>query len=168
MTDHADDVEALPRLAFNTLERHIGRIIATSDWTRVEQHEADAFADITGDPDPMHIDPDWAAAAGPYGRTVVAGMHMMSLLPRMTRGAGLSIDGVRLPMNYGFNRVRFVSALPIGSRFRNLVELKSVERRLDGAALITTLNTFQVENEARPALVAEWVNLLWPEREGGA
>jgi acyl dehydratase len=159
------DPDVLPALCFDTLERHTGRVIVTSAWTTVEQEAVTAFAETTRDPDPMHIDPEWASSSGPYGRTVLAGMHMLALLPHMTRGAGLSIQGVKLAMNYGFNRVRFTGELPVDAPFRNRVELMSVARRTDGKATIVTLNTFEVRDRKRPALVAEWVNLLWPDQQ---
>jgi acyl dehydratase len=152
-----------PALSFDNLERFVGRTIAQSDWMAVEQDQVDAFAAVTEDPDPMHVDPVWAQAASPYGRTVLAGLHMVALLPRMTRGSGLRIKGVRIAMNYGFNRVRFISPMPVAARFRNEVVLLEVERRDDGNAAIVTRNTFEIEGQPRPALIAEWVNLLWPE-----
>jgi acyl dehydratase len=155
-------MSTIPKLSFDNLEHFIGREIALSPWMRVDQERIDQFAQVTEDPDPMHIDPEWAARNGPFGGTVLAGMHMLALLPRLTRGAGLSIDGVRLAMNYGFNRVRFVAPLPVRAEFRNRVELLAVERRTDGRAIIISRNTLQCRDGERPVFVAEWVNLLWP------
>jgi acyl dehydratase len=151
-----------PSLSIDNLEHFIGREIALSPWMTVEQERIDLFAQVTEDPDPMHIDPEWAASNGPYGGTVLAGMHLLALLPRLTRGAGLSIDGVRLAMNYGFNRVRFVAPLPVRAEFRNRMDLLAVERRKDGKAIIVSRNTMQRRDGERPVFVAEWVNLLWP------
>lgn len=154
-------------LTFFNLEQHIGRQIAVTPWVDITQDEAVRFAAVTHDPDPMHTDPQWAAAHSPFGKTVLAGMHMLSLLPFLTRGNGLSIGGVRLVMNYGFERIRFVSPVPIGGAFRNHVRLVSVRRRDDGRATIITRNSFEVLGADRPALVADWVNLLWPDAEHG-
>jgi acyl dehydratase len=151
-------------LSFATLENHIGRIIALTDWLTVGQDEVDAFAAITDDRDPMHVDPDWARNESPYGQTVLAGFHMLALLPRLTRGFGLKIDGVHIAMNYGFNRIRFVGPLPVGAPFRNRVELLSVDRRPDGKASIVTCNSYEIRGQERPALVADWVNILWPAK----
>lgn len=150
-------------LSFHTLEEFLGRPIAQSDWITVTQDRVDAFAEVSEDPDPMHIDPAWSEASSPYSQTVMAGLHLLALLPRLTRGSGLSVGGVRLAMNYGFNRVRFISPVPVGTRFRNQAALIDVERRADGNAMIVTRNTFEIENADRPALIAEWANLLWPE-----
>ena len=150
-------------LTFANLEEFIGKQIALSEWREIPQSDATAFGSLTGDPDPMHVDPAWARANSPYGRTVLAGFHMMSLLPSLTRGNGLEISGVHLAMNYGFERVRFVSPIPVGVPFRNRVHLLRVDRRPDGKATITTQNSYEFDGEEKPALVAEWVNLLWPE-----
>ena len=129
----------------------------------MRQGDATAFGALTGDPDPMHADPQWARDHSPYGKTVLAGFHLMSLLPFLTRGDGLEIAGVALAMNYGFERVRFVAPVPVGASFRNRVRLLRVDRRDDGKATIVTRNTFELEGEERPALIAEWINMLWPE-----
>jgi acyl dehydratase len=157
---------AKPDLTFANLEAHLGHEIALSAWHRVPQEDATAFGHLTRDPDPMHIDPEWACAESPYGETVLAGFHMLSLLPFLTRGNGLSIGGVKLAMNYGFERIRFVSPIPVNAQFRDRVQLLRVDRRADGKATIVTHNSLEVRGADRPALVADWVNLLWPHATG--
>jgi acyl dehydratase len=152
-----------PRLTFDNLEDHIDQEIAVTPWVRVSQEDVTAFGHLTDDPDPMHIDPAWARAESPYGVTVLAGLHLLALLPRLSRGSGLEIGGVALAMNYGFNRVRFVAPVPVGAEVRNRIRLLSVDRRADGKAALVTRNVFEVRDVEGPAVVAEWVNLLWPE-----
>jgi acyl dehydratase len=149
-------------LSFDTLEDHVGREIALTPWFSVSQAEATTYGRLTQDPDPMHIDPDWAKSHSPYGGTVLAGLHMLSLLPHLSRGSGLAIAGVELEMNYGFDKVRFIAPVPVGARFRNRIRLLHVARRDDGKAVIRTHNTFEIRDVDGPALIAEWVNLLWP------
>ncbi|HEX4740506.1 MAG TPA: MaoC/PaaZ C-terminal domain-containing protein [Caulobacteraceae bacterium] len=151
------------RLTFDNLEDHVERQIALTPWMRVSQDDVTAFGHLTGDPDPMHIDPDWAQAESPYGATVLAGLHLLSLLPRLSRGSGLEIAGVRLAMNYGFNRVRFVAPVSVGAELRNRIQILSVDRRPDGKAALVTRNVLEVRDVEGPAVIAEWVNLLWPE-----
>jgi acyl dehydratase len=151
-----------PTLTFDNLEDHLEQEIALTPWMRVSQADSTAFGALTGDPDPMHADPDWARAESPYGVTVLAGLHLLSLLPRLSRGSGLEIGGVGLAMNYGFNRVRFVAPVPVGANLRNRIRLVGVERRADGKAALTTRNQFEVRDVEGPAMIAEWVNLLWP------
>jgi acyl dehydratase len=157
-----------PELTFANLEMHIGREIALTAWHRVPQEDASAFGRLTQDPDPMHLDPAWAREQSPYGETVLAGFHLLSLLPFLTRGSGLNISGVKLAMNYGFERIRFVSPVPVSAAFRNRVQLLRVDRREDGKATILTHNSLELRGADRPALVAEWVNLLWPHAENEA
>jgi len=151
-------------LEFETLEAHVGQEIALTPWFKLAQGDATTFGNVTLDPDPMHLDPEWAKAHSPYGGTVAAGLHLLALLPHLSRGSGLEISGVELAMNYGFDRVRFVAPVPIGAEFRNRIRLLGVERRADGKAAIRTRNSFEVRGAEGPALVAEWVNLLWPLR----
>lgn len=152
-----------PGLSFANLESFVGQEIALTPWQEVPQADATAFGGLTGDPDPMHVDPAWARANSPFGGTVLAGFHLLSLLPSLTRGSGLEIAGVHLAMNYGFDRIRFVSPVPVGVPFRNRVRLLHVNRRPDGKATITTSNAYEFEGQEKPALIAEWINMLWPE-----
>ena len=163
--DTAQMSSTAPDLTFDTLEDHIGREIALTPWVRISQEDASAFGHLTGDPDPMHVDPAWARAKSPFGGTVLAGLHLLSLLPQLSRGSGLTIGGVQLAMNYGFDRIRFVAPVPVGAEFRNRIRLLRVERRADGKAIILTHNEFEVRGVEGPALVADWVNLLWPDAE---
>lgn len=149
-------------LDYRTLEDLVGREIGCSQWTHVSQDEANLFAEVTRDPDPMHTDPQWASGNSPYGRTVVAGMQMIALLPFLTRWSALEIEGVALAMNYGFNRIRFIAPLPIGARFRNRITLVKADRRGHKNMVIVTRNEFELETRAEPVVSAEWVNLLWP------
>lgn len=149
-------------MAYSNLEDFLDRKVAISPWTIVTQPEANQFAAVTRDQDPMHVDPVWAEANSPYGHTVVAGMHMLALLPILVRGHDFTISGVTLAMNYGFNRVRFISPLPIGSPFRNHITLVGVDRRPDGKTSIVTENRLELKENEKTVLSAEWVNLLWP------
>jgi acyl dehydratase len=151
-------------LSFENLERFVGQEIALTPWRSIPQADATAFGSLTCDPDPMHVDPDWARTNSPFGTTVLAGFHLLSLLPSFTRGSGLEIAGVHLAMNYGFERIRFVSPVPVGAAFRNRVHLLRVERRIDGKATIATNNAYEFEGQEKPALIAEWINMLWPAR----
>lgn len=144
------------------LSERIGETLLVSDWLSISQEEVDAFGRLTRDPDPMHMDPDWARTHGPFGETVLYGFLTLSLLPALAKGLRFR-HGEHEPgydVNYGFNRIRFVSPIPVGRRFRDHVVLKAVERRPDGGLLVTTEHTIEVEGGERPALVAEWLGLL--------
>ena len=116
---HMDTLQ--PGLAFTNLEMHIGREIALTDWHRVPQEDASAFGRLTQDPDPMHLDPDWAREQSPYGQTVLAGFHLLSLLPFLTRGSGLNISGVKLATHELWLRAHPVSRVTC-SRERRVPE----------------------------------------------
>lgn len=167
--DISRDSEFMLRdLTVADLERKVGKEIYVSDWTSVSQHEVNEFGRVTRDPDPIHIDPEFARTNGPFGTTVLFGFQILSLLSFLSRplrfqhGAGK----VGYDLNYGLNRVRFVTPIPVNARFRNHVILKKIEQRKSGDYLITTLNTVELEGASRPALVAEWLGLL--SRHAGA
>lgn len=131
-----------------------GRQIGTSDWVSVDQARIDLFARATGDAQWIHVDPV-RAAAGPFGTTVAHGFLTLSLLPELF-AAAFSIDDVRMGLNYGLDRVRFPSPVPVGSRLRAVCLLKKFEAIANGAQLTTTA-TIEREGGAKPACVAEWV-----------
>jgi acyl dehydratase len=157
-----DNEFMLRDLTIADLERKVGKEIYVSDWTSVSQHEINEFGRVTRDPDPIHIDPEFARTNGPFGTTVLFGFQILSLLSFLSHPLRFQHgDGrVGYDLNYGLNRVRFVTPIPVNVRFRNHVTLKKIEQRKSGDYLITTLNTVELEGAARPALVAEWLGLL--------
>ena len=131
-----------------------GQEIGTSDWVVVDQACIDQFARSTGDAQWIHVDPA-RAADGPFGTTVAHGFLTLSLLPRLASGA-FRIDDVRMGLNYGLDRVRFPSPVPVGSRLRGACVLRRFEAIAGGAQLTMTV-TIEREGGAKPACVAEWV-----------
>jgi acyl dehydratase len=132
----------------------VGREIGRSDWVVVAQSNIDQFAQATGDAQWIHVDPA-RAAAGPFGTTVAHGFLTLSLLSQMF-AAAVSFEDVRLSLNYGLNRVRFPSPVPVGSRLRALCVLQAYEA-IAGGAQVTVAVTIEREGGAKPACVAEWV-----------
>lgn len=132
-----------------------GEVLGNSAWLEVDQERIDLFARATGDHQWIHTDPV-RAARGPFGRTVAHGYLTLSLIPQF--GVQIyRVAGVRMAVNYGLNRVRFVSPVPVGSRLRGTVELLEVRDVPDGAQL-TFRTTIEVEGGTRPACVAETVS----------
>ena len=131
-----------------------GREIGVSDWVAIDQARIDLFAQATGDAQWIHVDPV-RAAAGPFGTPVAHGFLTLSLLPELFASA-FAIADVRMGLNYGLDRVRFPSPVPVGSRLRALCRLKAFEAITGGAQLTTTV-TLEREDGAKPACVAEWV-----------
>ena len=132
-----------------------GQEIGTSDWLLIEQARIDLFAQATGDHQWIHIDPA-RAAAGPFGAPIAHGFLTLSLLPMLFEGA-FAVADVRMGVNYGLNRVRFVSPVRVGSRVRGRFKLLRYEP-LDGGAQLTVEATIELEGSAKPACVAETVS----------
>jgi len=137
------------------LREWIGKEVAVTDWLTVSQERIDGFADATEDHQWIHVDRERAAGESPYGTTVAHGFLSLSLLPYFL-GQAIEIQGTRLGINYGLNRVRFTGPVPAGSRVRARFRLDAVEGIPKGVQ--TTWNvTLEREGEAKPVLVAEWI-----------
>ena len=131
-----------------------GREIGRSDWVVVDQSHIDLFAQATGDAQWIHVDAA-RAATGPFGTTVAHGFLTLSLLSQLFAEA-VSFGDVRMSLNYGLNRVRFPSPVPVGSRLRAVCVLQGYEA-IEGGAQLTVAITIEREGGAKPACVAEWV-----------
>jgi acyl dehydratase len=133
----------------------VGKEVAVTDWFSVSQERIDAFAGATEDHQWIHVDRKRAAEESPYGTTVAHGFLTLSLLPHLMRQA-VEIQGTRLGINYGLNRVRFTGPVPAGSRVRARFRLAAVED-IDRGVQMTWNVTVEREGEAKPVLVAEWL-----------
>jgi acyl dehydratase len=136
------------------LEPLIDREIGVSDWVLVDQQRIDAFAHCTGDLQWIHTDPV-RAAVGPYGVPIAHGFLTLALLPMLSAGA-VRIEDVTMSLNYGLNRVRFPSPLPVNSRVRGRVTLVSFERLNPGTQIVTQV-TVEREGHDKPVCVAQVV-----------
>ncbi|GAY08771.1 MaoC family dehydratase [Pseudonocardia sp. N23] len=136
------------------LRAAVGETIGESGWFTVDQSRIDGFADATDDHQWIHVDVD-KAAKGPFGTTIAHGFLTLSLLPSLLKDV-YSVEGTKMGVNYGLNRVRFTSPVPVGSKVRGVVELAEVGD-VEGGVQITTKVTVEIEGSARPALVAEWL-----------
>jgi acyl dehydratase len=136
------------------LAAHEGREFAASGELVIDQARIDAFAAATDDRQWIHVDPV-RAAAGPFGGTIAHGFLTLSLLPRLTAEA-FTIGDVRMGINYGCNRVRFIAPVPVGSRLRARFKLLEYEA-IDGGAQLTIEATIERVGHAKPVCVAEQV-----------
>jgi acyl dehydratase len=139
------------------LRAAVGTHLGFSDWHEIRQERVDLFADATDDHQWIHIDPE-RAAAGPFGGTVAHGFLTLSLLPLLVHEV-YTVEGLRMIVNYGLNRVRFPTPVPVGARVRAGVELEGVDAASAGS-LATTKVTVELEGSAKPACVAELLSLL--------
>lgn len=133
----------------------VGREVGASDWLEVTQGRINQFADATGDHQWIHVDPARAEAESPYGTTIAHGFLTLSLLSALIKTA-FTVGGIKMGINYGLNRVRFVSAVKAGARIRARFTLAALEEVTDGVQA-TWQATIEVEGGAKPACVAEWL-----------
>ena len=134
------------------VKAHIGNELGVSDWYEVTQEKIDAFAEVTGDDQWIHIDPE-RAKESPFGGTIAHGYYTLSLAPRFSYDM-FKFEGFAFGLNYGLNRVRFPSPMPVGGKVRMRAELAAVQD-IAGGAQITTELTFEREGGEKPVCVAE-------------
>jgi acyl dehydratase len=151
----SDETVAKVVCRIEELGKLVGKEVAVTEWLTVSQERIDGFARATEDHQWIHVDRERAARESPYGTTVAHGFLSLSLLPYLL-GQAIEIQGVRLGINYGLNRVRFTGPVPAGSRVRARFRLDAVKDIPKGVQ--STWNvTLEREGEAKPVLVAEWI-----------
>jgi acyl dehydratase len=137
----------------------VGQRLGTSDWFDVTQERVTAFADATCDRQWIHVDPERAARESPYGGTVAHGFYTLSLAIVLSDQA-FRVDGLKMIVNYGLNRVRFPTAVRVGARIRLHVDLLELVDASQGVQ-VALKETFEIDGEKRPACVAEHVLRLF-------
>jgi len=141
-----------------SLSDYVGKELGASDWFQIDQDRINAFADATLDHQFIHVDPDQAKNT-PFGTTIAHGYLTLSLLPYLQA----SIDGFLMPkgmkmaMNYGFDKLRFMAPVKQGKRVRAVATLLDATEKRDGHWLLKFAFTVEIEGEDKPALVAEWL-----------
>ena len=149
----------MPVTTLSEIKSRIGDEVGVSSWMLVDQARIHAFADATEDHQFIHVDPE-AAAQTPFGGTIAHGFLTLSLLSRMGAEAMLLPEGLKMAVNYGLDRVRFLATVPAGSRVRGRFRLDSAEEKARGQWLLRHTVTVEIEGQDRPALVAEWLGLM--------
>jgi acyl dehydratase len=146
------------QLTVDELEGVDDRDLGASAWHPIEQRSIDLFAEATGDNQWIHVDPE-AAAAGPFGGTIAHGYLSLSMLP-MLMSEVLSVEGARMGVNYGIERVRFTAPVPTGSEVRLHAKLSSAERRGEGVLYRVGVQ-IEIRGSEKPALVGEVLYLVF-------
>ena len=141
----------------DALVARVGSEMGVSAWKTIDQSMIDAFGKLTGDQHFIHVDPARAAQVLPSGGTIAHGFFTLALLSNMAYQVCPTIEGVRFPLNYGFNRLRFVAPVPVGSRVRGRFVLKAVDVIDAQQRQIVYDASVEIEGAPRPALVAEWL-----------
>ncbi len=144
---HIDDIEKL-----------VGHEVGVSDWLTIDQERVNGFADTTNDHNPLHVDVE-GAKDGPFGGTIAHGFLSLSLLSHFSYELELIPKGIAYGLNYGLDKVRFISPVRVGVRVRNRMELIGVEDKGGGRKVLKTRNTIEIEGADRPAMVAEWLGM---------
>jgi acyl dehydratase len=129
-----------------------GSQLGPTDWLEVTQDRVNLFADATDDHQWIHVDPE-RAAGGPFGGTIAHGLLTLSLLPHFTSQM-YTVDNIAMAINYGYNKVRFITPVRVGSKIRARAEIAKVDQ-LDGAVQATLTTTVEIERSDKPAAVAE-------------
>ena len=150
----------MPVAPLDQIRTRIGQEVGVSGWLTVDQPRIDAFADATEDRQFIHVDPE-AAARTPFSGTIAHGFLSLSLLSRMAAEATLLPDGLKMAVNYGFDRVRFIAPVRSGKRVRGRFTLDSVDEKAPGQLLMRHKVTVEIEGEDKPALTAEWLGLMF-------
>jgi len=150
----------MPVAPLDEIRSRIGTEVGVSGWLTIDQPRIDAFADATEDRQFIHVDPE-AAAQSPFGGTVAHGFLSLSMLSRMAAEAMLIPDNVKMAVNYGLDRVRFIAPVRSGKRIRGRFTLDSIEERAPGQLLLRHGVTVEIEGVDKPALTAQWLGLLF-------
>jgi len=138
-----------------SLADSVGSEVAVTDWFVISQDRIDTFAEATEDRQWIHLDRERARRESPYGATVAHGFLTLSMLSHLSRDV-LPVEGARMRVNYGLNRVRFPAPVREGSRIRARFTLQSVKNFAEGAD-VTLAVTVEVEGAEKPCCVAEWI-----------
>lgn len=138
----------------------VGHDLGVSDWRTIDQATVDAFAEVTGDHQFIHVDPERAAHT-PFGETIAHGFLTLSLLASLLPPDLVILEGVRMGVNYGFERVRFLAPVRVGRRIRARHRLLKLEDKGGGRWLTTAEVTVEIEGEEKPALIAEWLGMQY-------
>ena len=140
-----------------------GKEIGVSDWFTITQDQINQFADCTEDHQFIHVDPE-AAAKTPFGTTIAHGFLTLSMLSAMVYQMP-SIEGVTMGVNYGMNKMRFVSPVKVNSRIRGRFVLSDFTEIRPGEVQTTFTVTVEIEGQEKPALVAEWLGRRYFEEK---
>ena len=144
---------------FQSQLRQVGSEVGTSPWVKVDQNMIDKFADVTLDPQFIHIDAERAKTETPFGGTIAHGFLSLSLASKFAIDTFPTEPGQVMSINYGLNKVRFLNPVKTGARIRGRFTMNSVIRKSELQILRELGLTIEIENEPTPALYAEWLGL---------
>jgi acyl dehydratase len=141
------------------LKDYIGKETGVSDWYKIDQDRINRFAEVTEDHQFIHVDPE-AAAKTPFGTTIAHGFLTLSLVPHLASGASISVEGTVMGINYGSDKVRFLSPVKVNSEIRARVKLLEASEKPGNRLLIKNEITMEIKGEDRPAMLAESLSMI--------
>lgn len=148
----------MPVYTCESIKDVIGTEVGLSNWVTVTQDMVNQFAKLTGDPVEIHTNVELAKQT-PFGGTIAHGLLTLSMIGGFCTSTEVLMEGVKMGLNYGFNKVRFVAPVKTGSRIRGRFLLKAMEERTPGQWVATMNVTIEIEGEERPAAIAEWLTM---------
>lgn len=150
----------MPVASLDEISSKVGSSLGASPWIEIDQASIDAFADVTGDHQFIHVDPEMAKQT-PFGGTVAHGFLTLSLLSQMAGRVMYVPDTLKMAANYGFERVRFLAPVRSGKRVRGHFKLIGMEKKRPGEWRFHHEVTVEIEGEDKPALIADWIGLIF-------
>lgn len=145
-------------VATSDLDAMVGQVIGISDWLTLDQSRIDQFAEITEDRQFIHIDPVKAKDT-PFGGTIAHGFLTLSMLSTMAEAGSIALEGAVMGINYGFDKVRFLTPVRAGSRVRAHFTLSAVTEKKPGQYLLSMGISVEIDGEDTPALIADWLGM---------
>ena len=150
----------MPLASLDEIRGKVGTLVGSSPWIEIGQQAIDTFADVTGDHQFIHVDPE-AAANSPFGGTVAHGFLTLSLLSQMAYATMYLPPDLKMSANYGFERIRFLAPVRAGKRVRGHFTLVEMEEKRPGEWRFLHNVSVEIEGEDKPALIADWIGMIF-------
>ncbi len=148
----------MPTINAADISSWVGKETGLSDWITIDQDRINQFADVTEDHQFIHVNPE-AAKATPFGTTIAHGFLSLSMLSKLAEGSVLVLNGVKMGVNYGFEKVRFVSPVKSGGKIRGRFTLMEATEKGPGQWQFKYAVKVEIDGEEKPALMAEWLTM---------
>ena len=156
-----NEVWKKPPVSLATYQAMVGKEVGVSSWHLVDQNRINVYADVIDDHQFIHVDPERARRETAFGNTVAHGFLTMSLMSIMSYEVMPVIEGTTIGVNYGFDKLRFISPVRAGKRVRGRFVLAEAKLRKPTELLSRTNVTVEIESEDKPAIVADWIGLIY-------
>tara|TARA_Y100000739_G_C20590388_1_gene457587 strand:- start:1466 stop:1924 length:459 start_codon:yes stop_codon:yes gene_type:complete len=150
----------LVKYKISELKKFIGQEVTLSEWIRLDQNRINEFAKITEDEQFIHVDPIRASKETPFGGTIAHGFLTLSMLAKLADSAQPKIKGIKITINYGFDKIRFISPVAAGSLIRARFTLRELTEKTPKKIMTKWDVSVEIKNQTKPAIVANWINLL--------